>query len=717
MSANKLLGDRVSLTADPVQELSTRVAQITAQRSLNDKSVAHLAISTESFNDSQRTQLVSTFNNLETTLKNTVGEMGISVEGYQLEAATIGGLMAADPGHTLAAKARTPVQGAVTLNLGLPDASMERISTEAYDERENRNAQMNSIVFNLLASRQDDFGELFFPTIIVSPNEVGITLAVKLFYVYNDFKRSATGALANYNRKNIIRAYADTSILKNELTRGVPVRRASGADANTDKFVDVALVPGWAEDLGTGVVVETAALKVDTKVDLIGISQTNELLASGLAGPTDALDSYVRLKDIFVKFTDGVDTDIVRIHVADLPPSTFTYAPQGNSRRMILTMDTDSVVLSAETTKVNGAPLEVLTELASHNARLSLNITGSAVLDKNEGVVNRGSLALTTLRTAAGGMLVSGATFNDMAAKVATAEVLGYSLEFYRANSNLRQRGQLVDTQTEYRVINVPWRSPLGVLSPVGRATAEDTTALQTLVNTAGMRVSNDAVRALLRAQQTMASYKNVADASGNLPEMTAIGHYYVNPVYMHEVVSLPGSIDSLKSHERIKDIRAALVEKLRYMANEMYRRSEYKAAATVLTGNATSKPTVIVGTDPVLHNYLIADGDLRTLGETFDVRLVSTLADEVKGKIFISFGVFDQGRNTSVNPLNFGNMLYTPEMVLNLPISRDGQTSNELTVSLRYGHFQNLPVMGVMTVTGLPESTGKITVNTKEMP
>ena len=53
---------------------------------------------------------------------------------------------------------------------------------------------------------------------------------MKLFYVFNDFKRSTSGALANYGRKNIIRAYADTKILKNDLTKGVPVLRDGGAD-------------------------------------------------------------------------------------------------------------------------------------------------------------------------------------------------------------------------------------------------------------------------------------------------------------------------------------------------------------------------------------------------------------------------------------------------------------------------------------------------------
>ena len=590
------------------------------------------------------------------------------------------------------------------------------ISTEAYDERDNRNAQMYSIIYNLLASRQDDFGETFLPTIIVNPSEVGITLSVKLFYVYNDFKRSVNGALANYGRKNVIRAYADAEILKNEQTKVVPVlRTGGGADDNSDKFVSVSDVPAWSVNLGSSIAVTTAPLKVDTKVDLIGISQTNELLNSGLMGPTDSLDTYFKLESIYVKVTDGTNTNVVRIETENLPASSFTYAPQGNYRRMILTMDTDSIVLDSSTLDVNGATIAALPELATSKVRLQFSMTGNVTLDKGDAVINRGSLALVTMRNAAG-QLVTGAAFKTLADKLAAAEVIGYTLVAYRANSNIRQRGQLLDSQIEYRAIPVPYRSPISILMPAVNAGADDSSALQTLITTTGIRVSNEAVSTLLKAQTTLASYNPVANENGDLPEMSAIGQYYVKPVYFSEPINLSNVVDSLKSHEKIKDIRAALVEKICFYANEMYRQSEYKAAAAVLTGNVGFKPTVIVGTDPVIYNYIMADGDLRTLGDTFDVKVVSTLDQRVAGKIFISFGVFDQNRNSQINPLNFGNLLYSPELTVAMPISRDGQISRELIVTPRFVHILNLPIMTVLNVTGLPDTINKVAVNTRTL-
>ena len=718
MPVNKLLSGHRSILADPVANLITKIGQISSSRSLSDEKIATYAISTESLDSNDEQTLVNIYNNIETTVKTIASDLGIAVEDYNIESATIAGIYATNPKAVLATRLKNSNPDAMIIGSSVSDGNMERpvISTEAYDERDNRNAQLNSIVLNLLASRQDDFSETFYPTIVVNPAEVGVTLSVKLYYVYNDFKRSVTGALANYSRKNLIHAYRDAEILKNELTRAVPVYRSGGADDNTDKFVPVSLVPAWVHSLGNGISVTTAALKVDTRVDILGISQTNELLNSGLMGPSDSLDTFIKLESIFVKFTDGTNTDVIRIPVDNISAATYTYAPQGNYRRMILNLDTDGIVLDGDTVNVTGVAPASLAELVANKARVQLSITGNASLDKNDGSVSRGSLGLVALRNATG-QLVNGAAYTSLAAKVASAEVIGYTQQSYRANSNIRQRGQLLDTQTEFRVVAVPYRSPMCVLAPAITANGDENAQLQALINATGTRISNEAVTALLKTEVALKSYNPVANANGDLPEISAIGQLVgLKPVYYYEKVDLALNVDSLKSHERFKDIRSAIVEKIRYYANEMYRESEYKAGAALLTGNVGFKPTIIVGTDVVTYNYISTDGDLRTLGDSFDLKIVSTLDDRVKGRIYISLGVFDSARNTAINPLNFGNLLYSPEMTVVMPVSRDGQTSKELIVTPRFIHINNFPGLAVLEITNLPSVTGKVSVNTSNV-
>jgi len=59
----------------------------------------------------------------------------------------------------------------------------------------------------------------------------------------------------------------------NELIRTIPVLcLGDGDNNNTDKFVVVTNIPTWSIYFGNKITVTTGALKVDIKLDLIGIS-------------------------------------------------------------------------------------------------------------------------------------------------------------------------------------------------------------------------------------------------------------------------------------------------------------------------------------------------------------------------------------------------------------------------------------------------------------
>ena len=567
MSLKKIVNSRHVESFNPIRQLAERISQITASKHNSDTSIGNIALSTEAIDDNGLTLLKSTYNSIESSIRTIAQELGMAVEDHQIEAATIAGIFGTSPHQFLTTKPRSSVESSITIVPHVADGQVERpsfIAGEAYDERSNRNAQLQSIVYNLVSSRQDDFGETFYPTIVINPTEVGLVLSATLFYVFNDFKRSVNGSLAEFGRKNLIRAYTDSTILKNEMTRAVPILRATGgADDNSAFFVASTDVPPFAVDLGTGIVVTTSAVKMDTRYDLIGMSQTDELLNSGIMGPSDTLDSFNKIVAVYVKVVDAGNTSVIRISTDELPEAFFTYAAQGNYRKMALSIDSDSIVMSDKTRDIAGVAPAALPELATHKIRLNLAMSASLSLDKGEYFATGASLKLTTVRNAAG-QLVTGAVFNALKTRFENAVVIGYEPLSYRANSNIRQRGQLLDSQQEYRTIQVQYRSPLAAIMPVASATGNDTNALQTLITGTGIRVNNESVGALFRAKAALASYVPVADANGGLPAMQAFGHLFVQPTYYEETIDLSSIIDSESSHERLKDIRAALVEKIR---------------------------------------------------------------------------------------------------------------------------------------------------------
>ena len=78
-------------------------------------------------------------------------------------------------------------------------------------------------------------------------------------------------------------------------------------------------------------------------------------------------------------------------------------------------------------------------------------------------------------------------------------------------------------------------------------------------------------------------------------------------------------------------------------------------------------------------------------------------------GKLFITFATFDEQRNTAPNILNFGNHIYSPEITIQVPITRNGQISNELAVQPRFLHLVHCPIMTVLQVSGIPNCLDKV--------
>ena len=78
---------------------------------------------------------------------------------------------------------------------------------------------------------------------------------------------------------------------------------------------------------------------------------------------------------------------------------------------------------------------------------------------------------------------------------------------------------------------------------------------------------------------------------------------------------------------------------------------------------------------------------------------------------MFITFATFDESRNTTPNILNFGNHLYSPEITIQVPITRDNAISNELAVQPRFLHVVHLPIMTVLQVNGISDSLNKVPI------
>lgn len=688
-----------------------------------DRKLTKIALATESVSESDVNMLNTAVEDLKVILqgiaKENVEEFGATETGEadvsdaQLEAAQAAAVMAEDPEavmaqQSVAVPASNEYNEVVAVESIVSDGFSKRaFAKEAYDESANRNAASYSVVYNLKAARQDEFGEALFPTVTVTPDNVGFAVSIRLVQVYDDFKRSITGNIDKYNMVNIVRGFADPTVLKNELTRAVPVYRTESAQ---HFYSDVPAAAVVVEDGGESV--NTAPLKFNNNFSLIALSQTDALLANGTMDPSDSIDpGGLRLRNVYAKIGDNV----LKFVTKDLPLAVFHAAPQGVHRLMNLNFTTDTIMLNKDTTRYNGAALDgALAGVVSGDyiVRVAISVTGNIDVQKGDTHLMASSIRVVQVQDEDGVVVdhtVAGAA-KTLADAIEGGTLGGFDLIAYRANANRRQRGQLLDIQYFNQLYTVPFRSPITALKPVNSDSSSEAGDLAGLISATQIRTSNAAVTQLLDTADTLKRFVDSRETTRG-PAILGVARYLVKAAYLEDAVDAVADLDSLTATQRAQDLQALLVNKVRDMAFSLWRDSEYQAMATVMKGGAADTPTVIIATDPVLARYLQIDGDLRTAGAKFEVRLVSTLDNRMKGKIAVTFGDFTN--TNEPNPLHFGNMAWKPELTLNLPISRGGQISKELTVQPAFLHITNLPILGMIEVSNVSEViASKVDVN-----
>jgi hypothetical protein len=698
----------------PLALLVGEIKNLMQGSSVSTQAIARNSMSTgmESLSEMDASAVNHACDQLNASLESIASKMNISknLTQAQKDSATIAGLMSGDAQYFLGQESAFAGAGAgfAVVDGVVPSNevfSKRTTGLEAFDDRDNRNLSTTMVTYNLLAARQDEFGEALFPTVTVSPDNLGLNITTRIVNVMNEASRSITGNATAFNKRNILDAVVDATILHNESTRLIPVYRAQ----NADKFVDSAVITPSTLAL-EGESIPTSALAVSKNIELLAISQTDALLASGVAGVTDSIDPGVQLQSVYAK----IGNDVLRFRVLDFPMSTFTPAAQGQKPAMTLQFNTTSVLLKADTLRLDGSALTTLAGIVTGDLMVRVGFNVGGQLNTETGIVNiyPSGLTVESVTDSTGAQLsLSAAPALAIVTAITGGAVIGYDLKAYRSNLNLRQRGQLMDVTYINQTYPVLLRAPVSVLRPVSSDASTDSSDLAALIQSTHIRTSNAAVTALLSAADTLTNYVDARDTAGVGPDVLGVGRYLVRPTYMSDVVDVATDIDSLTSLQRFADIQALLVNKIRDIAYSLYTDSRYKAAADARAGGISSAPTVIVATDPYLARYIMTDGDLRTLGGEFGVQVVSTLDSRMRGMIAVTFA---SGAATgNVDPLTFGAMAWKPEIPMVVPVSRDGQVSKQLTVQPAFLHFVNLPVLGMIRVSNIPAIvSNKVTIN-----
>jgi hypothetical protein len=596
-------------------------------------------------------------------------------------------------------------------------AYVRRASLESYDEQATGSQVMNSVGFNLEASRQNTLAETFFPTVVIPPSEAGLMVEANLPLLMDDAKRSIAGAATNFNRVNVIRAQTYPSLLQNDATDVVPVVR----DESADKFVDPAILAPFVRKLSDGTSVTTNALKAGVKIDdLIGLAHTDAMLAKGMPDQTDSIDPGVLIDNLYIQIGSGATKEMLKFPVKGLGGSAYYQAPQGDWRDLVASFENSSMKVDNTTKLARGGDSTLLTTLVSGGYTVRLSVSVSAKLNLQFGGGSLSGLAVEVMSVSKAGIAVgtdSGAG-KDIADLFAGATVAGYDLAAKRSNLNKRLRGQTIDNNVKKEFYPLNLLAPITAVSPHGAGDVNDGRNLAILLFTCKVRSSISAIRTIRDHAALLKSQQSEYHIPGETIETIGMARHFLDPYYAYDRYVAPDVVDTIKSSERNADIRASLVTMIQDHVFKMWQLSSYGPASASQNGGKETIPTVLIACDPRIEQYLNIQGDLRLLGDKFPVKVVSDTNIELRGKIYISFGNMDTAAAGVVNIFHYGNTMYRPEMTMMIPVSRDGQTSRELTVSPAFRQIVHLPLMIEMDVEGIEDVVNKkVPIVIKELP
>lgn len=574
---------------------------------------------------------------------------------------------------------------------------------EAFEQAQEFTPRLDSTVeYNIKAAKQDPVGESFFPTTTITANDMGMDIKVPVDIVEPFVTHKATGEVTDWKRKKLINALRDPSMLRNEATQLIPYKPA---DKSNDKFFADGLdfvMPQAGEDI------PTAPLKMGVNIGYIGLCSTPGLVKAGSMDYSDQIDSNVRLRYVWLEVKNASGTkEVFRLRTDNLDRSLFQKSQEGDRFETSLDFQVPAYQLTSKAKTVDGADSALLAPLTINGNIVALNLALFGKLNHEKGSLLVNQLAAPHVSR------VYDVTQQDeitnttsVQAEIAklTFTIIGYHLKAQLRNSNFRTRDQRIDRQTSTFKYMVQLGAPItAVQPPEGAWGPVEAVSVEQLVTATYARNSAMAISRLLDYVDSMRSAgvtNNSMWQRYDENSVEGVGKAVVDPWFGEGKYDISKLVNSTNSHTRREDVSEQLLNIIRTYAYRMNAESGYNVALHLLYNETT--PTLLIGTDMIIAQYLMETGDLRTAGISFKVVVVTTNNIDMRGKIVMTLSRMKAG---GLDLLTFGMHLWVPEIVATVRVMRNGTYVQETMVQPRNLHVVVCPLITYLEIVGLDDA------------
>lgn len=673
---------------------------------LNERN-AGIVVSNESASDLDLGQQQSAYADVEGAVRDVVVSAE-SIEAHDvndigLEAATIVAMGLGDHGayHEAAKQDAVEEKGVTVIGdeMGVP-------AMEAFDETQIGNFGHYSMAFNYQAAHQDDFAETLFPTIVLTPEVGGLDIEIEQTMVQREVRRAMTGEVTNFNKQKVLDAKRDHTILASDVTRIHPVVLPD--DANSQFFVDKALVAPETIEVD-GVSITTAPIKPGVAVDLLGLSAASPLNNGQELTDEDSIDPRANLERVYFKVVDATDpgapkTSVVAFNLNGLPRTSFYKSPEANDQReLTINFSNEGLTLASGLKDHAGNAAEALAVLGDRKLLIVGEMSGTMNVETGTTRLFGPAPMVAGLYGADGSKLSTTEGTGKAVVDALSFELIGYTLEAYHSNANMRHRGLMGSWSGKVERYAVGFKSPLTAKAPVNDAERRRATDLKTITALARTRNENDAVTKLIDRAESLAAYANAVKGDMPTPEIEGAGRHYVDPYYAELELDMAAVINSTKSHERAIDITDTIVNAIRSLAYPMAQDSNYQTALEMITNGRETKPRLVLATDSVIQRHIMVSGDERTASIGMSHKVITSPDDRMEGVIYGTFA--REAKKGEADPLSFGAHAWIPEMVSSAQVTTGGSTAKVTTIQPRSRHVALLPVMFKITIKNLDKA------------
>lgn len=572
------------------------------------------------------------------------------------------------------------------------------LAAESLDSDCGDHMVKNTILYNMsLCGMHGLVGNLY-PLMVMDPSESGFRIMAKLIYVHNGISHDPSGALANFKRTNLIRAYADHTVLESDGIAAIPVYTVASAGL----FVPPATLALQTREK-KGESFQTTYLKDNVEFNMIGLSQTPNEVARGAADITYALQRDISLADVLV----SIGTELYNFKLSGINTSRFTQAVQGDAYDMVMSMSTHSLQIDQNSTLVDGAtaPTDAaVVAFQALNATAFIKLVASGRTNIHVGTTRVSKIEFSLHRVVdANGVDIpmSDPVVADFKVLVDAGIVEGWKLKAFMCPRNLSVECIQVLNDCYIEEHYIPHTCTITTKRYLEEG---DQTDVDNLVHLSRVKMENAAASHLLDTVDNLEDLFKAARLEDR-PDILGIGRLYVRPSFLKKTLDM-ATVSTRRAGERRDDIRAMINDAVAEVASRLYTTADLPAARCHLRPGDASKPVLNVITSVHIGAYISETGQYAAMQDMFTTRLIAIPdrrfdAADV-GKIILTFSNYETDAVSEFDPISWGVLVQAPEVVYNVnrPIGR--AYVNEVMVSPRWKFISGLPVAAVITVSGL---------------